>query len=191
MHVKSLMSKRFHFFVGMSLEHFVFKNKLWFYLYQHHFHCLISGRQRQKNGNSETNWEQSWYWNLNEIKSVVSMQLKSISFESPQLDIFLQFFDKVLIFEGRKKEQQTLSSQLSCEISSDRLCAEKSSQATLILENRNHQLDPAAAPVPALGEPGHSVLAVCFGSSQAGDFSKGGWCWSCCLHQALCQQFKY
>lgn len=45
--------KKISFFVGMSLEHFVFKNKLRFYLYQHHFHCLISGRQRQKNGNSE------------------------------------------------------------------------------------------------------------------------------------------
>lgn len=31
------------------------------------------------------------------------MQLKSISFESPQLDIFLQFFDKMQIFEGKKK----------------------------------------------------------------------------------------
>lgn len=53
MHVKSLMSRRFRFFVGMFLEHFVFKNELCFYLYQHHFHCLISSKQRQKSGNSE------------------------------------------------------------------------------------------------------------------------------------------
>lgn len=72
----------------------------------------------------------------NEIKSVISMLLKSISFESLQLDIFLQFFDKMQIFEEKKKkEQQTLSSQLSCKMLSDRFCTAKSLQATLSLEN--------------------------------------------------------
>lgn len=81
------------------------------------------------------------------------MLLKSISFESLQLDIFYSFLTKCrFLKEKKKKEQQTLSSQLSCKMSSDRFCAAKSLQATLSLENRNHQSNPAAAPVPALGQ---------------------------------------
>lgn len=54
--------KKVSFFVDISSEHFVSKNKLCFDLYQHNIHWLISGRQRQKEGNSEKeNWEQNGY----------------------------------------------------------------------------------------------------------------------------------
>lgn len=120
------------------------KNKLCFELYQQNLQCKISGRQ-SKEGNSQK-LRPKWLLNL---KYLLLRQLKSTSLESVQFHFFR-------IFEGKKKirkNSQTLSSQLCCEVASNRRCAGKPVEVTLSLGIQS-RCDTAAA------QPRHSVLAA-------------------------------
>lgn len=149
----------------MSSEHFVFKNKLCFYLYQHHFHCLISGRQRQKDGNSERKklraelilkWNKVCYFNAAEEHF--------LWITTTWLIFFTVFWQNAHFWREKKKKNSKhypASCLVKCHLTD---CAAKSLQATVSLESRSRQLNPAAAPVPGLGEPWHSMLAAWLGS---------------------------
>lgn len=178
----------------MSSEHFVFKNKLCFYLYQQHFHCLISGRQRQKDGNSERKklraelilkWNKVCYFNAAEEHF--------LWITTTWLIFFTVFWQNADFWRGKKKKRtaniiqpvvlwsviwQTVLQSPCKPVSAWRAEVANSTQlqhqclvwGSLGIPCWHLGLDPAAFP-------------------QTIDFSKGGWCWSCCLH--LCQQFKY
>lgn len=88
------------------------------------------------------------------------MQLKNISFEPPQLDIFLQFFDKMQIFEGKKKKKKSSKHYPAS-------CLVKYHLTDSVLQNLCKSLSawrteiPNSTQLPGLGDP---AWASCAGS---------------------------
>lgn len=160
--------KDFIFLLVCLLEHFVFKNKLCFYLYQHHFHCLISGRPRQKNGNSERDKQRAELILKTYIKSVISIQLKSISFEPLQLDIFFTvFWQNADFWRGKKKKKRAaniIQPVVLWSIIWQTLCCKVFASHS----QPGEQKSPTRHSCLVWGiQPGHPVLAVWFGSCSS------------------------
>lgn len=94
------------------------------------------------------------------------MQLKNISFEPPQLDIFLQFFDKMQIFEGKKKKRAANITQpvVLWSIIWQTLCCKIFASHS----QPGEQKSPTRHSCLVWGiQPGHPVLAVWFGSCSS------------------------